>query len=502
MFGAAAVTREIRGGFECVGVWVNNGVSEGFETELIKDDYYVRDGNEISLLVTFLPGAWKVYLSGSIPVLAIGERGVTLRSLHRLGPLSDYGPDDNSDSAAATAQWVAVRYQSALLALGCKATAGLTAVVKKLAPGLGAMPGKTAIRRHVGMNMLARQQWLYGGRTEVFRHEAHVPVKQYDLRSAYAWAYRRGIAGRLRDVNTTIPLDNDTFFLDCDVEVPADDFVPRVPYRATDGTLVFPTGRWRTWLCGPEAVMALNANQVTAVHSVYHFDTDYALSDMADKLFSLRESTTCPVEKTLAKVLLVSGYGATAASDKFPLILVRPKVIPTDAELIGPGVYRVWQTPKASMAHVPGAAHITSRVRSRLYEGLHDHEATLYYCDTDCVFLDAVTKFEMNVGEKLGEWSNKGTFGIGSRFIAPKTYALGGGAVLRASGISSRNAEAYLNGESVTDGKRVGWEDTMTMGRQGIVPVELKLSRERVSKRIRDKSIEGRTLPLDVSRVA
>ena len=463
---------------------VNGAAVAGNSAQLVavkidKGDYYCRDGHDLSMLVHFLKGTWRIYYSGESPIFAACDAGATIRSLHRIAPnLSEFGDESTAEDRAFTCYVVAGKMRDSLERMGAYPTDGLTAAVKRIAPKV------LGIRRHKGHDILARDSWLYGGRTEVFREYASVPVKQYDLKSAYAWSYSWPICGEYAERQGDIPDDgSDNFFAEVDIDIPSSCFVPMVPYRSYDGTMVFPSGRWTTWVCGPEALLAAQSGYISKVHQVYRYRESDALQNLALDIFALRGSTPCAVERSLCKVLLVSAYGIFATSGTFPVVLVNPKKIPKDGQQIQPGYYRVWETPKDSPAHVPAAAHIASRVRARLWAAMTNHETGLYYCDTDSIFIGASEELSEETGTGLGQWAPCGDYASGSRWVAPKTYSLGGGAVVKAAGICKENAREYVSGGKVTENKMVGFEQTLTRGYTEHLPVTVSLRTDKVSKR-------------------
>lgn len=92
----------------------------------------------------------------------------------------------------------------------------------------------------------------------------------------------------------------------CELTVETDE--PAYPLRR-DGTVIYPTGRFRTVLCGPELADAARLNRIRAVHSVATYDMGEPLKEYAQTMYRLRceeESEGLPAVATWIKRLIVS----------------------------------------------------------------------------------------------------------------------------------------------------------------------------------------------------
>jgi len=486
---------------KCIALLVAGNRYQGKKEKLHPGVYYCDDASEISLITGYLGGSWQVFMGGSIPSVAVSDDGVIIRSLGRLGKVSSLALEMGEEQACddIDASWhtfmVASRYRAAIESLCGNPEKGLTSVIAHNAPGL------RKIRKHEGMNILARRHVYFGGRTEVFAGLSNENVVQYDMRSAYAWGYGGTIPGSFQDITTTVP-KGDNFIALVTVTVPRSQWVPPVPFRAPGGTLVFPTGEWETWIAGPEYRMIEPGGMIRSVHKVYRFEESDALADFAKQIFALRNATGCPVEKALCKVLLNTAYGVLGAHPTFAKVLIRPRSVPVGAEVIKPGVYRVLSKPKFPLSHVPAAAVIASRVRARLWSALSTcgldgpGGESAYYCDTDSVFLSKDASPPFPLGDGAGDWRPVGEYKPGCKWVAPKTYSLNGGAVLRASGVSVKEAARYLAGEAVSARRITGFLHTATRGYASEIPVTMALRTDRKNKRA---ALDGyKTAPLTI----
>lgn len=449
--------------------------------------YYCNDSLALGMAITLIGGTWEVFMGGSAAVFA-NNGSVKIRSIARFGGAKALS--GNVDSAKAEA-WqcfmVATKLQAAIAAYGCRKESGLSGIVRKLAPGL------VSIRKHAMANSLARRTCFFGGRTEVFKPYANEPVTGYDIRSAYAWSYKQGIPGNFVGIGKA-PAYGDNFLCKCIVEIPASEHIPGIPYRSKSGTLVFPTGQWETWLCGPEYRIAEKKGWIRRSGKAYLFADSDAMASLADTVFARRNAATCPVDKALAKEILVSAFGMLGANEGFARMLVNPRTVPYGSKMIRPGVYESISKPAVNLAHVPAASIVSARVRARLWEVLSlcgmggEDSPSAYYCDTDSVFVSSSAIPPTPAGSGLGQWREVGQYPSGSAWVAKKTYTLGGGASLRASGVSAHNAAKYLAGEKVSERRVSGIAHTLKKGYATEIPVTMAIRTDR-DKRIVDGSI-------------
>lgn len=488
----------------CVGLWVYGNGYQGERSTLAPGSYYCDDGGEIPLIVTFLGGSWEIYHTGQTASFAVSSEGVKIRALKGLKVASlalQMGEETPCDELEEAGQvyMVAARYRDTLARLCGNPENGVTAVIRHLAPELA------NVRRHEGMNILARREVLRGGRNEVFGGLSNEHVTQYDMRSAYAWGYGEAIPGRFLAILKEPP-KGDCFIAKVTVTVPSSQWIPPVPFRAPSGSLVFPTGEWETFISGPEYRMIEPSGMIARVHKVYSFEPVDVLRDFANKLFALRMTTDCPVEKELAKSFLVTAYGILGTQAVFPKTLIRPNRVPAGAQVIRPGVYRVLEKPRVNLSHVPAAAYVASKVRARLWAALSTcgldgpGGESAYYCDTDSVFLSSSASAPFPLGEGAGQWRPVGTYGPGSKWVAPKTYSLGGGAVLKASGVAIKEAARYLAGETISTRKITGLAHVLDKGYASEIPVTVTLRQQRDSKRAVFEGYRTRPLTIDEAK--
>lgn len=268
------------------------------------------------------------------------------------------------------------------------------------------------VQAHVGPRALRLEEDAYhGGRCECHRLGGIPgPVFHLDVRSMYPWCcvghpLPSGVLGCAE-----CPADVQARRLCaahlCIAEVTIASPEPAYPWRHQAlGLTVWPTGRYRTCLCGPELADALRLDRVRRWHRIAWYEGAPFLSAWASHLLALREAhRDDPCMTAWLKTLLVGGIGRLGARERrwedAPCqLLCRP----WDAFTIPrpDGTRERWRclagrtqrqvvggfSPDAVPA---AAAWITSLARTRLLSIVRcagwKH---VVYCDTDSVFVDA-----------------------------------------------------------------------------------------------------------------
>jgi hypothetical protein len=248
----------------------------------------------------------------------------------------------------------------------------------------------------------------YGGRCECYRiGRIEGPIYHYDVRSLYPSVCRDSLLPvRLRGYSDSVPAvvaghasDLGNWIAAVTVETPE----PAYPVR--DGSIVvYPTGRFRTTLAGPELVDAVAHGRVVAWHSAATYDCEPALKSYALEMDHIRleaESNGNDPLKQWAKALGVCLPGKCGQRDRRWI---------TYGPWCGFGYYAEWHQRNVAggftrwrtvagitqWEHVGGyhhdaipaiAATITSAGRMRLLALLRTCGwADAYYCDTDSLF--------------------------------------------------------------------------------------------------------------------
>lgn len=453
-------------------------------------DYYTLDG--LDLVECLLDGRtgddWKVYLSGSVPSVAVSQsRKITIRSLHRLNAWELAGKPTDPLERNAAAKAYGKHFLEAQAKLDLKPGIGLSGAVRKLAPEV------QAIRKNAGINIMARENWTRGGRCEVFRTETDENVRAWDLRSAYAGAYQHSIPGAFIKRQAKVPRGTDKFAALVTIRIPESERYPSAPVRGRNGTLFFPRGEWKGWLMGPEVLHLAELGQIVSVHDVYLFESVDVFSGFVEKMHAFRMNAANPIEKAYAKLLLVAGYGSLATHAEYPIWHLRP-LVPVDGRMMRPRLFEVFEKPKASLAHGPAAAWILSKIRVQVSTALRMSDRACY-CAIDSVTLPA--SVELKTGDKPGDWQ-PGPVMAGGRWVAPGTYSLGGGAVIRASGVERELAADYLSGKEVTAARTCQADGALRMGAKARGIVKIHLRKDEGEGRVKTPGDPlNRTTPID-----
>ena len=457
--------------------------------------YHTLDGSDLIaiLLSRKIAGdGWDVFFSGSLPILAVcPQRKIRIQSLHRLDAWGKLGRPRDPGVRSRGALAMADRWIGAQMSLGLVPGCGLSAAVERLAPGL------RGIRRHGGEEILARERLIRGGRVEVLRTRTDEDIRVWDMRSAYAGAYKDGIPGTFERQSMRAPDSHDCFIAQVTVNIPDGERVPGMPFRRPrDGRLLFPTGRWQTWVCGPEFRALEAAGQIERVYGVALYERIAPYGPMVERLWSLRQTSDDPVVRDYCKLLLVSGYGALSSHTSYPVWHLRPSKPLDDAIVIRPGLLQTWESPKRSLAHGPAAAWILSKVRAKTSSVLREHDGS-FYCAVDSVTLP--THVMLPVGDQPGDWHpvHEKTGGI---WKAPGVYSLGGGALTRAAGIEREHQAEVMGGASVYVERRRSPACALAHGSCAKQIVSLHLVEDRDLGRIpMDNDAMARTRPLTIS---
>jgi hypothetical protein len=435
---------------------------------------------------------WVVYLSGSLPILAVNrERRITIQSLHRLEAWERMGRPMDPESRSLCALSLSERLWNAQARLGLKPGTGFSRSVAKLAPGLA------KIRPHGGDAIFCRERLIRGGRLEVLRTKASERLNVWDMKSAYAGAYKHGIPGNLIQRIRTLP--GHTYYSALvTVGIPDDASVPCVPFRRrSDGRLLFPTGTWQTWLCGPEVQALAERGWLRKVHEVRVYERIDPFDSMLATLWPIRTGATDKLERDYAKLLLVSGYGVLNQAPAYPVWYVNPSTPMDPGKMIRPGLFAEIERPKRTHAHPFAAAWILSHVRARLQQVLEHPGAC--YCAVDSVTLPS--DIQLPTGTSPGDWSLDKSE-VGGEWKAQGVYALGGGAVLRSSGVERQHAPDFFAGNEVRVERRCSPASAMMTGKVQRAVVSLRLAVEKDLGRV---PVPGdaahRTRPLNVSEV-
>jgi hypothetical protein len=183
-----------------------------------------------------------------------------------------------------------------------------------------------------------------------------------------------------------------TGFIDCEVYVPEDCYLPPLPFRM-GGKLMFPTGRFRAkWdTCELEALGEVGG-RIEKVHRQVWYDTAPIFSEFIVRLFQYNDKNSKTYEAGMAaisKLVRNSTFGKLGIREMRERIWVSPSGrVPNFTEFfdMGSDTYIKKESYRAPYLAPAIPAHITSLARVRLWHyALRVLRAggRIFYCDTD-----------------------------------------------------------------------------------------------------------------------
>lgn len=321
------------------------------------------------------------------------------------------------------------------------------------------------------LNDYARQSY-FASRVEVIK--THVKdALYYDINSSFPAAMTHPAPGDYRGALADIPSDeNEIFLANCEVEVPENDYLPPLPWRARN-RVFFPTGKWQAWITSVDLHLLLKrGGKISKVKEVHSFEPFFDLAEYVRDVYRRRMSADDPFNRQVYKYLLNCLYGKFAESVHKSTLLVNPakswfeeneeKILNGEIESYMPGCWIENRVVEIPHMHVPISTHITAIARKAIgnfmWDSL-DKGAGVYYCDTDGFCTEAT----LPTGNELGEIKLEKKVENG-RFVAPKIYHIKGQEMqkdgswkqseyIRAKGFSRLTADQFnrlCEGEAVT----------------------------------------------------
>lgn len=251
----------------------------------------------------------------------------------------------------------------------------------------------------------------HGGRVEAF-HIGHVPsspIYYLDVNGMYASVMRDGsypcqlLGTKIKPSGGQVSEAIRRFevMADCDVEL-SDPLIPHLEER-----LLFPVGRFRSVLAGPEFRLCYERGCVRKVHAIACYRRGRPFGDYIDYFWDLRQGAIQRGDKTidyLAKLLGNSLYGKFGQRNPIYTTYKADPLKPPGIESIISGATGRRETrltfagktwiktgeEASRWSSYPIASWITSYARVKLLDQIEtagwDH---VFYCDTDSVFVDS-----------------------------------------------------------------------------------------------------------------
>ncbi|MBE7054411.1 MAG: hypothetical protein E7391_09130 [Ruminococcaceae bacterium] len=301
---------------------------------------------------------------------------------------------------------------------------------------------------YVDIENMIRETYT-GGRTEVFKpylnKSEEVVGFHMDINSLYPYQmltkeYPIGTPHFYTDeFQTKYYWENWLFhhkglgFISADLYIP-ETHIPPLPFKT--GKLIFPCGYVSGSFTFNELEHAVKHYDVKILkihHLIYFKETFKVFKNFISVLYDIKENSKKQGNLalyTLSKLLMNTGYGWTGMrkDDKTELQPIEkiknyePEQIKfIDEEL---GYIEVKSVVKSETIQVQIASYVTSYARLELlkaFEILQEHDAEIYYCDTDSIVSNKLLPVEMLDEYKIGLWDLEQELHEGI-FIQPKVY--------------------------------------------------------------------------------
>lgn len=308
------------------------------------------------------------------------------------------------------------------------------------------MHEKIAIHSDEDVQSLEKSAY-YGGRVECFRlgKQTGGPFASFDVNSMYPFVMKEHLyPTRLVDIGADYPLDKLRVVLErygAVAQVVVETDTPLYPVRLDD-VLIFPVGRFRTFLTTPSLKVALARGHLVAVESVAFYEMADLFSDYVDYFYRLKVRYTeegNTLYRSFVKVFMNSLYGKFG--QQVPLVescepeaglgytRLEEMILETGESWTVTVMLNVATTEHSPRpgptSFIAIAAHVTDYARCYLSELIETVGwDKVLYCDTDSLKLRLVDADKLKPylnDTKLGSLNHEGTF---SSFIiyGPKDY--------------------------------------------------------------------------------
>lgn len=294
--------------------------------------------------------------------------------------------------------------------------------------------------------MFVREAYC-GGRTEVFIPEI-LDGFHYDENSMYPYAMKTRHIPYGKPIMYSGQKAHDIFsywyntdqgagFIQCDVYVPTDMFIPPLPLKRFN-KLIFPTGNITGTWTFHELKMAIDYGcSVHKIHHCLYFEKTAVIFKNFVEYFEEIKNTSKGAKRLFAKLMQNSLYG------KFGMKRIRKTLLPYsekskceerlqqenlryfefENDLYGKFIEaEVISKQEYIQPHI--AAYITSYARMNLFEvlQLQLEKGYVAYCDTDSIVCEKELPPDYIDDLEYGKWKKEAELKSGL-FLQPKTYA-------------------------------------------------------------------------------
>lgn len=276
----------------------------------------------------------------------------------------------------------------------------------------------------------------FGGRTEIFRPyfdgKGKKKIQYVDVNSLYPTIMKTIEVPFIPiGYDKSFNFKTDTGFIECDVEIPDDLYIPPLP-AIIDNKLMFPVGSTRGVWSSLELTYAMKFGvKVKKVYKALKFmKPKFLFKDYITDLYNMRleaKKNNDSVTDVMCKLLMNSCYG------RMGLNRLREELVIDDMTMEGispafsfgpeedPFVFigKKESYVNNTFSNVAIAAWITSGARIHLHGLLVENESGIHYCDTDSLFTTKKNKTGDSLGELKLEYELDKAI-----FLLPKTYVL------------------------------------------------------------------------------
>ena len=357
----------------------------------------------------------------------------------------------------------------------------------------------------------------YGGRVQVFAPSSKQGTRA-DINSAYPAALKKievpygepvGYTGH--DLTAKAWVDDRPGIYACEVDIPADMFVPPLPSRLLDGRIAYPVGTLRGTWARNELENALTYGcEIKKFDSCVVWPETISLRPWVDLIWQLRyEAGKSTALGKWLKLYANSVTGKFAQRPEKTNMRFGEPENPLGWSLLWPDMC-LWSREvafHAKNAHVQFSAYLTAAARVSLYKQLANAEKSAVYCDTDSCYASLAPSDFIDVGKELGQWDIEGGY-KDFLAIAPKFYRfiepVTGKQTVRSKGIPDLDFEqfdAFLAGETLVQDRGVKQLKSAIASKGGLFQRKrITRSNKQDGIRFGDRilALDGLTYPCDI----
>lgn len=269
---------------------------------------------------------------------------------------------------------------------------------------------------------LSRREAYRGGRVEALRVGYCGEADCFDINSSYPAAF--------------LDVPERDQLLHVRVAVDTDGPSPLWLYGDDDGKLLFPAGRFETWVWASNYERYIRPHgrvrEMKLLEAPYHVDFRWIkdVAGLVSDVYQVRADAKKRGDNAQAyacKLGLNSIYGRLGLKDEREIAVTKDTVAGDDDVTFYPlpdGRFLSFvKVPAKPAANYPFAGAITDNARARLYDAMERAGGEVFYCDTDSVFLQAGADFPVSQGGALGLWKPEGRAHLS--VTSAKDYAFG-----------------------------------------------------------------------------